>query len=129
MSENDELTETEIEALHELQLGKENIRKGYGKLLDFHHNIGRGINHFKKASELLDEAEKNEESKKVKDVIPENAIEDYWTWELVDKFEDKMLKHVLDVDSSVRDELADGERHINEKKMEEQRKDMYWDET
>lgn len=127
MSEKNDLSDTEKEALHQLQLGKENIRQAYGQLLEFHHNIGRGMNHIKKASDLLEEGGREDEAKEVSDVVPMNVMEDFWSWKLTDRFEDGMLNDVLEADSEVRENLADGERHINEKEMEQKRKEDYWD--
>lgn len=127
MSDRDNLTEKEKEALHELQLGKENIRKAYGDLLEFHHEVGRGMNHIKRSSDILSEEGKDEQAEKLADVVPMNVMNDFWTWELTDRFEDGLLKEVLDVDSEIRENLVDGERHINEKEMEEYRKENYWD--
>lgn len=127
MGKKDNLTEKEKEALHELQLGKENIRKAYGQLLEFHHNIGRGMNHIKQAADLFREAGRDEQAEKVGSVVPMNIMEDFWSWKLTDRFEDGLLKDVLDVDSEVRENLANGERHINEKQMEKERKEDYWD--
>lgn len=127
MSEKNNLSDTEKEALHQLQLGKENIRKAYGQLLEFHHNTGRGMNHMKEAADLLEEAGRKDEAEKVGDLVPANVMDDFWTWELTDQFEDGMLKDVLETDSEVRGSLADGDRHINEKEMEKERKENYWD--
>lgn len=121
-----ELTDEEKEALHQLQLGKENIRKAYGKLLGFHHDIGSGMNHFQKAADILEDADR-EESEVIADIVPEDAVDECWTWEIVDKFEDGLLRDVLNADSSVREKMVDGERHINEYEMETRRKREYWD--
>lgn len=128
MSDNNNLSDKEKKALHELQLGKEKVRKGYGKLLEFHHNIGDGMNHFNKATDLLEEAGREEEAEKLGKIVPENVVEDYWTWKLTDKFEDGLLSDVLETDSAIREKMVDGERHVYEEEIEEKRKEEYWDE-
>ena len=51
-----DVAEAEQEALHELQLGVKNRYRGYGSPFDFHHLIGRWIEHLHDAEELLREA-------------------------------------------------------------------------
>lgn len=127
MGDNSNLTEKEIEALHQLQLGKEHIRKAYGQLLGCHHEVGRGMNKIKKATEILEDCEREDLSEEVGSIVPANATSDRWTWEIVDDFEDNLLEDVLKTDKEVREELADGQRHINEEQMENMRKSSFWD--
>lgn len=122
-----DLTEKEIEALHHLQLGKEDIKKARGYLMDFHHEIGSGMNHYKKAHELLEEVDRDKSADEISEMVPRDVIEGYWSWKLVEEFESHFYDPVSDAEESVRDRMADGEEHINEQIMEKDRKRKFWD--
>lgn len=124
---DDNLSDEEMEALHEMQLGKEDIRKAYGQLVQFHHNIGSGMNHFKKAADKLEEADMKNESDEVGEIVPKDVIEGYWTWKLIEEFEEDFFQDVMSTESDVREKLSDGEEHVNEQLMEKRRKENYFD--
>jgi hypothetical protein len=112
----DELTETEREALHALQLGLEHVDRGYGHLLGFHHQVGRGMDRLAAAEELLREAGHGEFADRLRDdLLPAGVVEDRWSYELVEAFADGMQADVHDFDSSVRERLVGGRRHVRER--------------
>ncbi|MFC6836968.1 hypothetical protein [Halomarina ordinaria] len=117
----DDLSETEREALHELTLGLEHIYRGYGDLLSCHHRIGGGMDHLHDAEELLREAGHTEFADALRDEhLPAGAIEDMWTYELVDTFRENFLADVTTFEERVREDLADGERHVTEREQQRQ---------
>ncbi|PSQ17707.1 hypothetical protein BRC99_00405 [Halobacteriales archaeon QS_7_69_60] len=90
-----DLTDEEQQALHELQLGVENLYRGYGSLLDFHHAIGRGMDHLRDAEEILREAGHEERANMLRDeALPTGVLEDKWTYEIVESFEREFLTEV-----------------------------------
>ncbi len=115
-STHTELTETEREALHELALGLENVHRGYGALVACHHYVGRGMNHFDRARELLRSAGHDEPADRLRDeILPAGLFEDRWTYELVDDAREGFLRDVTDFEAAVRADLADGRSHVAER--------------
>ncbi|WP_101296917.1 hypothetical protein [Halegenticoccus soli] len=119
MSAEDDLTEAEREALHDLQLALEHVHRGYGALLEYHHQIGRGMDKLDAAESKLREAGHGGLADRLRDKhLPSGAIDDRWTYELVEEFRRGFLADVTDFESEVRDLLADGERHITERRQQ-----------
>ena len=116
-----ELTETERDALHELQLGVEHLYRGYGSLLEFHHTIGRGMDHFDEAETLLREAGHEEAANELlNEQLPAGVLEGTWTFEIVEAFKRGFLADVTAFEEAVRDDLADGQQHITERKQQQE---------
>lgn len=117
-TDNLNLTEAEQEALHELQLGVENLYRGYGSLLDFHHAIGRGMDHLHDAEEILRTAGHESRANMLRDnVLPTGVFKDRWSYEIVESFERELLTEVSGFEQAVRDDLADGREHITERRQ------------
>ncbi|WP_227376316.1 hypothetical protein [Haladaptatus halobius] len=53
----EEISETEREALHEVELGIERLHRAHGHLVAFHHSTGRAMNHLAAAEDLLHECD------------------------------------------------------------------------
>ncbi|GAA0466289.1 hypothetical protein MUK72_01070 [Halococcus dombrowskii] len=107
--------EDERAALHDLQLGIEHLHRGYGHLLAFHHAIGRGMNRFDDAREQLRASGHDEHADALRDdLLPAGVVDEQWTYELVEAFVDEFLDPVDEFEADVREELADGRRHVTE---------------
>lgn len=114
-----ELTETELDALHATQLGIEHVYRAYGDLLGCHHRTGHAIDKFAEAEALLREAGHEEFADELRDhLLPAGAIEDRWTYELVEAFREGFVDEVESFESTIRSELADGRRHITEREQQ-----------
>lgn len=114
-----DLTEAERDGLHELQLGLESIYRGYGALLDCHHHVGSGLDHFATAEELLREEGYTEIADRLRDdLLPAGVIDDRWTYELVDEFREGFLATVTAFERDVREELAGGVTHVAERRQQ-----------
>ena len=119
MSTASDLSETERQALHELQLGVEHAHRGFGALLECHHEIGNGMDHLEEARSLFREAGHDEFADELRDdLLPAGVFEDNWTYELVEAFRDGFLDDVDAFETCVRDDLADGKQHISERAMQ-----------
>ena len=119
-----DLSETEGEALHNLQLGIEKIHRGYGALLDWHHHVGNGMDYFVLAERQLREAGHGAFADELRDVhLPSGAVGDRWTYELVDAFRHGFLADVTSFEASVREDLADGSPHVTERRHQRERRD------
>ncbi|APW97412.1 hypothetical protein CHINAEXTREME_06340 [Halobiforma lacisalsi AJ5] len=112
-----ELSEAEEQALHGMQLGIEYLYRAYGSLLEFHHHVGRAMNRMADAEDDLREAGHEEWADRLRDEhLPAGAIDDRWTFELVDEFSAEFLEEMDDFEASVREELADGLPHVSERR-------------
>ena len=121
MAETDppDVDETEREALHELQLGIEHVQRGYGHLLAFHHQVGRGMDRFATAESLLREGGHDELADVIRDdILPAGVIDDQWSYELVEDFEQGFLLETTRFEQLVRAELADGVSHVTEREQQ-----------
>jgi hypothetical protein len=113
-----DLSETEEDALHELQLSIEHVHRAYGQLLQFHHGLGHAMDRMNDAEAELREAGHEERANQLRDDhLPAGAIDDRWTFELVEAFSGGFFADVTDFERDVRDELADGTGHVTERRQ------------
>ncbi|WP_435076270.1 hypothetical protein [Halococcus sp. AFM35] len=109
------LGESERAALHDLQLGIEHLHRGYGHLLTFHHAVGRAMNRFDDAREELRESGHDGRADALRDdLLPAGVVEGMWTYEVVEAFADEFLDPAAGFEADIREELADGQRHVTE---------------
>lgn len=114
------LTAQERAALHELQLGIENLYQGYGSLLEFHHTIGRGMDHLQEAETKLRAAGQEEAADLLRDdALPTGVFEDMWTYEVVEAFKREFLTEITGFEEQIREDLADGHEHITERRQQQ----------
>ena len=127
----DDLTPAEREALHELQLGVEHVYRAYGRLLGFHHSLGRGVDHLDEAERLLRETGHEDFADALRDQhLPAGAVGDQWSYELVESFRHGLLADVSGFETGVREVLADGEEHVTERRQQrEWRERAGWDDA
>jgi hypothetical protein len=110
-----ELDDSERAALHDLQLGIEHLHRGYGNLLAFHHAVGRGMNRFEDARKELRASGHDEWADALRDdLLPAGVVEEMWTYEVVEAFADEFLDPAAEFEADIREELADGQRHVTE---------------
>jgi len=115
----DDLTPRERDALHELQLGVEHVYRAYGRLLGFHHSLGRGMDHLDEAERLLREGGHDSHANALRDShLPAGAIGDQWSYELVEDFRHGLLHDVTDFENDVRSDLAGGTEHVTERRQQ-----------
>lgn len=114
-----DLTDAERDALHELQVGIEHFQRGYGRLLDCHHQIGRGMDRFESAREMLRDAGHDDLADELRDRhLPAGVVGDRWTYELVEEFEEGFLSPMRAFEWAACEELADGRDHVAERKYQ-----------
>ena len=114
-----DLRPAETDALHELQLGIEHVYRAYGALLECHHELGGAMDRMADAEELLREAGHEERASTLRDeFLPSGAVDDRWTYELVDEFAAEFLPDITEFEQAVRDELADGVPHVTEREQQ-----------
>lgn len=114
-----DLSETELDALHRAELGVEWLRRAHGSLVEFHHATGHAMDHMAETESTLREAGHTELADRLRDeVLPNGAVEDRWTYDLLETFEAGLLADVTDYERRARGQLADGERHLTERRQE-----------
>ncbi|UPV76219.1 hypothetical protein M0R89_08515 [Halorussus limi] len=107
-----------------MQVGIEHVRRGYGRLLDCHHQVGRGMDRFDAAREKLREAGHDDLADELRDRhLPAGAVGDRWTYELVEAFERDFLSPIAEFEASARERLADGEKHVTERECQREWRD------
>jgi hypothetical protein len=116
-----DLSEAERDALPRAELGVEWLRRAHGSLVEVHHATGHAMDHMQGAEQLLRDAGHTELADQLRnELLPSGAIEDRWTYDLLETFEAGLLTDVTDHERRLREELADGERHITERLQEKE---------
>jgi hypothetical protein len=125
---DDDLTEVERDALHEVELGVENLHRAHGHLVSFHHSTGRAMDHLAVAEDLLREAGHERLADRLRDeflprgVVPpcdgDGATAGRWSYDLLEKFQETFLEDVVRFGDVVHEDVADGRRHVAERRQE-----------
>ena len=115
-----DLTDREVEALHEVELGVEWLRRAHGKLLEFHHNTGHAMEHLAEAEELLRESGHDDLADEIRDRhLPRGVVDEHrWSYDVVESFEGDFMADVSAFEERARADLADGRRHVAERRQE-----------
>jgi hypothetical protein len=114
------LSDTECEALHEVELGLEWVQRAQGYLLEFHHATGHGMDHLSRAEELLRATGNDDLADAIRtELLPQGVVdEDRWSYDVLENFQNGLLAETRSLEGRVRRELADGERHVRERRQE-----------
>ncbi|XVH32674.1 hypothetical protein ACNS7O_05670 [Haloferacaceae archaeon DSL9] len=124
-----DLDETETDALHEIQLGIEHLYEAFGHLVAFHHGVGHAMDRMANAEEYLRESGHEEFAEELRTThLPAGAIDDMWTYEVVETFRWGLLTDMNDFESRVRTNIAEGVHHVKEREQQHewrQRGDWY----
>lgn len=111
-----DLSDDELTALHELQLGVEGVHRAYGHLLAFHHAIGRSMDHFAAAETRLRMDDHAAHADAIRDeYLPAGVVDDRWSYEVVEAFESGFLTDITGFEKNVRADLAGGQTHVAER--------------
>lgn len=116
-----ELTPAERAALHRLTLGIEWLHRAHGHLLAFHHSTGHAMDHIAEAETLLRDAGHDGFADAVRDDYLHRGVidEDRWSYDVVEDFQNGLFSDIQAFDTAVREELADGRRHVAERVQEQ----------
>jgi hypothetical protein len=119
MDDEGEPSDAELDALHECQLAIEYLYRAYGNLLAFHHGVGHAMDRFAVAERELRALGDDALADELRDEhLPAGAVDEVWTYELVEAFQSGMLAAATDFEREVRDELADGTPHLHERRQQ-----------
>ncbi|PSQ16251.1 hypothetical protein BRD00_11190 [Halobacteriales archaeon QS_8_69_26] len=122
---DDGITDRECEALHEVELGLEWLQRAQGHLLQFHHATGHAMDHLRAAEEILRECGHADLADDLRDRhLPRGVTEeDRWSYAVVEGFKDGVLDDVSTFEGRARDRIADGRRHVAERRQEREWRD------
>lgn len=120
------LSEVEVEALHEVDLGIEHLHRAHGHLVAFHHATGRGMDHLADAERRLRDAGDDDLADALRDdFLPRGVIESAhpedrgrWSYDVLETYQDAFLDDIVAFGVRASDELADGRRHVKERTQE-----------
>lgn len=122
--DNSDLSAAEMEALHDIQHATEHIYQGFGNLIAFHHKVGRAMDKLAVAEALLREAGHDEYADELREKhLPSGAVDDMWTYEVVETVRHGFLADITDFDDRVRMELAGGNHHVTERDQQTEWRD------
>jgi len=126
----DDLTEAEREALHTVELSVEWLHRAHGHLVEFHHKTGHAMDHLADAEEQLREAGHADLADVLRDQhLPQGVIdEDRWSYDVLESYQEGFLNDLVAFEEQARGEIADGNRHVTERKQEREWKRRAGDE-
>ncbi len=115
-----ELSAEEREALHSVELGVEWLHRAHGDLVEFHHKTGHAMDHLAEAEQQLRACGHTEVADALRDeYLPRGVIdEDRWSYDVLESYQAGFLSALTAFEKQVRDEIADGRRHVTERQQE-----------
>jgi hypothetical protein len=112
-----------IDALGKLSEALETIEVARGHLYAFHQLSGRADFQVGDAVELLRKAGHDDLAKRIEvDLLGRNVLQGRWTFQVMEEYDDGYYATFRELERAARDELADGERHLYEARMKEERR-------
>jgi hypothetical protein len=121
-----DLTDVERDALHEVELGVEQLHRAHGHLVSFHHSTGRAMDHLATAERRLREAGHERIANRLRDdhlprgVLPacDDGAAGRWSYDVLETFQETFLEDLVAFGEEIHDRLADGRRHVAERQQE-----------
>ncbi|MFB6150394.1 MAG: hypothetical protein ABEJ40_01180 [Haloarculaceae archaeon] len=115
-----DLRAAERDALHRVELGVEWLHRAHGNLVAFHHNTGHAMEHLAEAERLLRECGRDGLADDVRDeYLPRGVVDgERWSYDVLESFEGEFLDDLTSFEERARRELADGRRHVTERRQE-----------
>jgi hypothetical protein len=114
-----DLSEYELDALHSVELGLELLRRAHGNLIEFHHATGHAMDHLKDAEPVLRACGYDGLADRLRtDLLPRGAVDGRWTYDLLETFESDLLADMQAFERRAREEIADGDSHVAERRQE-----------
>ena len=127
------LDPTDREALHHVALGTERLHRAHGHLVAFHHNVGRGMDHYASAEPLLREGGHHDLADRLRDeclprgVVPSDDDNDVtagrWSYDILENFQRAFFRDMVAFGDDVHEQVADGLWHAAERAQEREWKE------
>ena len=115
-----ELDAEEREALHRVELGVEWLHRAHGDLVEFHHKTGHAMDHLADAEAQLRACGHTDLADALRDeYLPRGVIDEgRWSYDVLESYQDGFLSALTDFEERARGEVADGQRHVTERRQE-----------
>lgn len=112
-----------VEALGALSEALETVERARGRLYDFHQLTGGADLALGRAVEQLRAAGCDAEADRVeREIVGRNVIPGYWTFQIVEAYNDTYYQPFTRIEEQIRADLAGGRRHLYEAEMKESRR-------
>ena len=118
-SDSTELSAAEQAALHSVELGVEWLHRAHGNLVEFHHKTGHAMDHLAEAEEQLRTCGHTELADALRDeYLPRGVIDEgRWSYDVLESYQEGFLSELTAFEERTR-VLADGRRHVAERRQE-----------
>lgn len=114
------LDDTTVDALGRLSGALEKVEQARGHLYSFHQLTGSAHVELEEAVERLRAAGHDRQADALADdLLGRDVLAGRWTFQVVEEYDDGYYRCFVDLERRVRDELAQGRRHIFEAEMKE----------
>jgi hypothetical protein len=115
-----EPTAEKREALQRVELGAEWLHRAHGDLVESHHKTGHAMDHLANAGEFLRDSGHEDLADALRDEnLPRGVIDEgRWSYDVLESYQDGFLSALTDFEERVRGEVADGQRHVTERRQE-----------
>ena len=120
-----ELSDEEHRALHSVELGVEWLHRAHGDLVGFHHKTGHAMDHLAEAEAALRASGHTDLADALRDeYLPRGVIDEgRWSYDVLESYQDGFLSVLTDFEKHARSEIADGQRHVTERRQEREWKE------
>jgi hypothetical protein len=119
----DGVSDETVEAVGSLSEALEYVERARGHLYEFHQLIGHADLLIGEACDKLRVAGHQAVADRLEsDMVGRNVLYGRWTFQIVEEFDDVYWSRLRDHERRVRDELAQGARHVLEAEMKEKRR-------
>ena len=117
------MSDASVEALGVLSEALETVERARGRLYDFHQLTGGADLRLGEAVEQLRAAGHVEAAERLEEeLVGRNVLPGYWTFQLVETYDETYYEPFRRLERQIRTDLADGRRHIHEAEMKEARR-------
>ncbi|WGJ85516.1 hypothetical protein [Gordonia sp. SMJS1] len=117
------ISDDTAEAVGKVGEALEYIERARGHLYSFHQLIGRGDLLLGEAVDELRKAGHGEFADELStELVGRNVLEGRWTFQVVEEFDDTYWGPLRESVNRVRADLTDGQRHVHEARMKEDRR-------
>ncbi|MBI3223537.1 MAG: hypothetical protein HYZ39_00620 [Mycolicibacterium cosmeticum] len=112
-----------VEAVGKVSEALEYVERARGHLYSFHQLMGHADLLLGEAADALRDAGHRDIADHLReDMVGRNVIRGRWTFQVVEEFDDDYWSRFREHEKRVRDELLDGNRHVFEAEMKEDRR-------
>ncbi len=119
-----DLSDEACQALRSVELGVEWVHRAHGDLVGFHHKTGKAMEHLAEAERELRECGHEDLADELRDrYLPLGVIDDdRWSYDVLETYQEGFLDPLADFRARATDDIADGHRHVFERRTQQERK-------